>query len=84
MKVLTITGLSLWQRTTFVTETGPMRTINKTTGFNMLNLTPAAAEFDPNRVNQVRTKLEEDDYIVDTLQIADRVIDLELALSGKS
>ena len=53
-------------------------------GLNMLNLTPAAAEFDLNRVNQVRTKLEEDDYIVDSLQIADRIIDLEMALSGQS
>ena len=50
----------------------------------MLNLIPAAAEFDLNRVNQVRTKLEEDDYIVDSLQIADKIIDLELALSGDS
>ena len=50
----------------------------------MLNPAPLAAEFDPNRVNQVRTKLEEDDYIVDSLQIADKVIDLELALSGNS
>ena len=54
------------------------------TGLDMLNLTPAAAEFDLNRVNQVRTKLEEDDYIVDSLQIADKIIDLELALSGDS
>ena len=53
-------------------------------GLNMLNLTPAAAEFDLNRVNQVRTKLEEDDYIIDSLQIADRIIDLEMALSGQS
>ncbi len=53
-------------------------------GLNMLNLTPAAAEFDLNRVNQVRTKLEEDEYIVDSLQIADRIIDLEMALSGQS
>jgi anti-sigma28 factor (negative regulator of flagellin synthesis) len=53
-------------------------------GLNMLNLTPAAAEFDLNRVNQVRTKLEEDDYIVDSLLIADRIIDLEMALSGQS
>ena len=53
-------------------------------GLNMLNLTPAAAEFDLNRVNQVRTKLEEDDYMVDSLQIADRIIDLEMALSGQS
>ena len=54
------------------------------TGIDMLNLTPAAAEFDLNRVNQVRTKIEEDDYIVDSLQIADKIIDLELALSGDS
>ena len=54
------------------------------TGLDMLNLTPVAAEFDLNRVNQVRTKLEEDDFIVDSLQIADRVIDIELALSGQS
>ena len=53
-------------------------------GIDMLNLTPAATEFDLNRVNQVRTKLEEDDYIVDSLQIADKIIDLELALSGDS
>ena len=50
----------------------------------MLNLTPVAAEFDLNRVNQVRTKPEVDDVSVDRLQIAVLVMDIELALSGHS
>ena len=48
----------------------------------MLNQSPATPEFDPCRVDLIRTKLADDNYIVDTLQIADKIIDLELALSG--
>jgi anti-sigma28 factor (negative regulator of flagellin synthesis) len=50
----------------------------------MLNQKPAAPEFDLCRVDLIRAKLDHDDYIVDTLQIADKIIDLELALSGVS
>jgi anti-sigma28 factor (negative regulator of flagellin synthesis) len=50
----------------------------------MLYLSPIAAEYDLDRVNQVRTRLEDEDYTVDSLQIADKMIDLELALSGQS
>ena len=48
----------------------------------MLNKTPATPEFDLCRVDNIRAKLDENDYTVDTLQIADKIIDLELALSG--
>jgi anti-sigma28 factor (negative regulator of flagellin synthesis) len=49
----------------------------------MLNQTPVPPEFDPCRVDSIRTKLADNNYIVDTLQIADKIIDLELALAGK-
>jgi len=50
----------------------------------MLNQKPATQDLDQIRVDLVRSKLEDDDYIVDTLQIALKIIDLELALSGAS
>ena len=50
----------------------------------MLNQTPVASEFDLCRVDLIRTKLAADDYTVDSLQIADKIIDLELALSGNT
>ena len=49
----------------------------------MLNQTPAIPEFDTCRVDSIRTKLDDNNYLVDTLQIADKIIDLELALAGK-
>ena len=48
----------------------------------MLNQTPATPEVDLFRVDSIRTKLADNNYTVDTRQIADRIIDLELALSG--
>ena len=50
----------------------------------MYNQKTATPEFDLYRVDIIRTKLEDDDYTVDSLQIADKIIDLELALSGVS
>jgi anti-sigma28 factor (negative regulator of flagellin synthesis) len=49
----------------------------------MLNQSPATPKFDSCRVNYLRARIAENDYTVDTLQIADKIIDLELALSGK-
>ena len=56
----------------------------KRPGHPMLNQTPVASEFDLCRVDLIRTKLADDDYTVDSLQIADKIIDLELALSGNT
>ena len=50
----------------------------------MYNQKPATPEFDLYRVDIIRAKLDDDDYTVDSLQIADKIIDLELALSGDS
>jgi anti-sigma28 factor (negative regulator of flagellin synthesis) len=56
----------------------------KRPGHTMLNQTPATSEFDLCRVDSIRTRLADDDYTVDSLQIADKIIDLELALSGNT
>ena len=50
----------------------------------MCNQKPATPEFDLYRADIIRAKLDDDDYAVDSLQIADKIIDLELALSGNS
>jgi len=50
----------------------------------MYNQKPATPEFDLYRVDIIRAKLDDDDYAVDSLQIAGKIIDLELALSGDS
>jgi anti-sigma28 factor (negative regulator of flagellin synthesis) len=50
----------------------------------MLKQIPAIPEFDLSRVDIIRTKLADDNYTVNTLQIADKIIDLELALSQNS
>jgi anti-sigma28 factor (negative regulator of flagellin synthesis) len=50
----------------------------------MYNQKSATPEFDLYRVDIIRAKLDNDDYTVDSLQIADKIIDLELALSGDS
>jgi anti-sigma28 factor (negative regulator of flagellin synthesis) len=55
-----------------------------TTGHAMYKQKAATAEFDLFRVDIIRAKLDADDYTVDSLQIADKIIDLELALSGAS
>ena len=38
----------------------------------------------PDRIDAIRLQLSEDDYFVDSLQIADRIIDIELALAGSN
>jgi anti-sigma28 factor (negative regulator of flagellin synthesis) len=48
----------------------------------MYNQKAATPEFDLYRVDIIRAKIDDDDYTVDSLQIADKIIDLELALSG--
>ena len=48
----------------------------------MLNQTTTIPEYDINRIDSIRTQLSEDDYFVDTLQIADKFIDMEIALAG--
>jgi anti-sigma28 factor (negative regulator of flagellin synthesis) len=50
----------------------------------MQNLTTTTSEEDINRIDSIRTQLSEDDYFVDSLQIADKIIDIELALAGSS
>ncbi len=45
---------------------------------------PVLTEFDPARIDHVREKLEDEDYTINSLQIALRVIDIELALQGES
>ena len=48
----------------------------------MLNQTPNTLEFDVNRVDVLRTKIDADDYNVDIMEVVDKFIDLELALLG--
>ena len=50
----------------------------------MLKQTSAAPEYDINRIDSIRTQLNEDEYFVDTLQIADKFIDLERALADNN
>jgi anti-sigma28 factor (negative regulator of flagellin synthesis) len=50
----------------------------------MQNLTTTTSEEDINRIDSIRSQLSEDDYFVDSLQIADKIIDIELALAGSS
>ena len=47
----------------------------------MLNHKTTTPEYDINRIDSIRTQLNEDDYFVDTLQIADKFIDMEIALA---
>ncbi|MDB4409895.1 flagellar biosynthesis anti-sigma factor FlgM [Gammaproteobacteria bacterium] len=46
-----------------------------------INNTP---EEQPDRLDAIRLQLSEDDYFVDSLQIADKIIDIELALAGSN
>ena len=62
----------------------PIANAMKRPGLTMLNQTPVTSEFDLCRIDSIRTKLADDDYTVDSLQIADKIIDLELALSGNT
>jgi len=48
----------------------------------MLNQTPSNPEFDIDRVDSLRTKIDADDYDVDVTKLVDKFIDLELALLG--
>ena len=48
------------------------------------NKTPVIKEMDPYRIDAIRDQLDEDLFTVNTQQIADKIIDLELALSGIS
>ncbi|MCK5383846.1 MAG: flagellar biosynthesis anti-sigma factor FlgM [Gammaproteobacteria bacterium] len=50
----------------------------------MQNLTTTTSEEDINRIDSIRSQLSEDNYFVDSLQIADKIIDIELALAGSS
>ena len=50
----------------------------------MLNQTPTVPEYDIGRIDSIRTQLNKDDYIVDNLQIADKIIDMEIALAGST
>ena len=47
----------------------------------MLNLLTEIPEIDNNRINKIRSLLNEDAYIVNIPQIVTKVIDLEAALS---
>jgi anti-sigma28 factor (negative regulator of flagellin synthesis) len=47
----------------------------------MLNKLHKSPEIDDHRINIIRTQLDEDAYIVNSRQIADKIIDIELALS---
>lgn len=51
---------------------------------HMLNQKTTTPEYDINRIDSIRTQLNEDDYFVDTLQIADKFIDMEIALAGST
>ena len=46
------------------------------------NQTPAIQEIDSYRIDAIRDQLDEGLFTVNTQQIADKMIDLELALSG--
>jgi len=48
----------------------------------MLKQKIEAPEFDTCRVDTIRNQLDEDSYIVDIQQIADKIIDIEMALLG--
>jgi hypothetical protein len=47
----------------------------------MLDKLPKNPKIDDRRINIIRNKLDEDAFIVNSRQIADRIIDIELALS---
>jgi anti-sigma28 factor (negative regulator of flagellin synthesis) len=51
---------------------------------HMLNQTNTTSEEQANRIDSIRSQLSEDDYVVDSLQIADKIIDIELALAGSN
>jgi len=48
----------------------------------MLKQKVETPEIDACRVDTIRTQLDEDKYFVDIQQIADKIIDIEMALLG--
>jgi anti-sigma28 factor (negative regulator of flagellin synthesis) len=46
----------------------------------MRNKSPTSPDIDDDRINVIRTRLDEDAYVVNSRQIADKIIDIELAL----
>lgn len=50
----------------------------------MVNQSNTIPEYDVNRIDAIRAQLNDDEYFVDTLQIADKFIDLEIALASSS
>lgn len=54
----------------------------KQPGHNMLKKLPIPLDVDGHRINIIRTKLDEDAYVVNSRQIADKIIDIEIALSS--
>jgi anti-sigma28 factor (negative regulator of flagellin synthesis) len=51
-------------------------------GHTMLNQKIETPEFDACRVDTIRHQLDEDRYFVDIQQIANKIIDIEMALLG--
>jgi len=47
----------------------------------MFNKLPKSLDIDDHRITIIRTQLNEDAYVVNSRQIADKIIDMELALS---
>lgn len=47
----------------------------------MLKKLPIPPDVDGHRINIIRTKLDEDVYVVNSRQIADKIIDIEVALA---
>ena len=50
----------------------------------MLSHTTTTPEFDHYRVFVIRSKIADDDYSIDSLQIAAKIIDLEHAIFGSN
>jgi anti-sigma28 factor (negative regulator of flagellin synthesis) len=47
----------------------------------MLKKLPKSPDIDSHRITIIRSKLDEDAYVVNSRQIADKIIDIEVALS---
>ena len=54
------------------------------TGHIMLHHSSEYLEVDTHRISTLRTQLDENSYIVNSRQIADKIIDFELALSERN
>jgi anti-sigma28 factor (negative regulator of flagellin synthesis) len=48
----------------------------------MLNQTPYNPDMDKLRIRAIREQIDDDSYPVDPRQIADKIIDLEIALAN--